>query len=176
VAKWRVVLNTFVIFLVSGLWHGANWTFVAWGAYHAILFLPLILLGRNHRHTDVVAAGRLLPTFGELGQMLLTFFLAAMGWVLFRADSIQHAFQYYGHMFSHLFDGTPNITAPIDAWVIAVSVAILLVVEWCNRCQSHEFARQPRSRWLRWAGYVVLLFFIGAFMVTHEMPFIYFQF
>ena len=62
VPKGRVVLNTFIIFLVSGLWHGANWTFVAWGAFHALLFLPLILLGKNRRYTDVVAAGRKLPS------------------------------------------------------------------------------------------------------------------
>lgn len=176
VPKGRVVLNTFVIFLVSGFWHGANWTFLAWGAYHAILFLPLILLGHNRRHTDVVAAGRPLPSLLEVGQMLLTFLLAVMGWVLFRADSIQHAFDYYKHMFSHLFDGTPNITAPIDAWLIAIAVTILTVVEWINRGEPHEFARQPQSRWLRWGFYIILLFMIGAFMVTNEMPFIYFQF
>ena len=67
VSKGRIVLNTFVIFLVSGLWHGANWTFVAWGAYHALLFLPLILLGKNRRHTDTVAAERALPSLRELG-------------------------------------------------------------------------------------------------------------
>ena len=176
VPKGRVVLNTFVIFLVSGLWHGANWTFVAWGAFHALLFLPLILLGRNRRHTDVVAAGRPLPTLLELGQMLLTFFLVVMGWVLFRADSIQQASHYYSLMFGHLFDGAPTTTGPLDAWVIAVAVFILVVVEWRNRAQEHEFYLQPRSRWLRWGFYVVLLFMIGAYMVTNEMPFIYFQF
>ena len=177
VSKGRVVLNTFIIFLVSGLWHGANWTFVAWGAYHALLFLPLILLGKNRRYTDTVAAGHAMPTLRELGQMLLTFLLAAMGWVLFRADSIGQAFEYYRLMFSNLFGGgAPTVTAPIDAWAIAVAVALMTVVEWLNREGSHEFERQPRCRAARWAGYVALLFFIGSFMVTNEMPFIYFQF
>lgn len=176
VSRPRVVLNTFVIFLVSGLWHGANWTFLAWGAYHALLFLPLILLGRNRRHTDVVAAGRPLPSLRELGQMLLTFLLAVMGWVLFRADSIRQAIDYYRHMFSHLFNGAPMVTAPIDAWVLGLSVLILLLVEWSNRGQEHEFSRQPRNLILRWGRYVLLLFMIGAYMVTNEMPFIYFQF
>lgn len=177
VAKGRVVLNTFVIFLVSGLWHGANWTFVAWGAFHALLFLPLILLGRNRRHTDTVAAGRMLPSLRELGQMVLTFLLAAIGWVMFRADSIEGAFEYYRLMFGGLFNGgAPTITAPIDAWVVGVSVALMTVVEWLNRGEEHEFSRQPRCRALRWAGYVVVIFLIGACMVTNEMPFIYFQF
>lgn len=177
VAKGRVVLNTFIIFLVSGLWHGANWTFVAWGAFHALLFLPLILLGRNRRHTDTVAAGRMLPSLRELGQMVLTFLLAAIGWVMFRADSIEGAFEYYRLMFGGLFKGgAPTITAPIDAWVVGVSVALMTVVEWLNRGEEHEFSRQPRCRALRWAGYVVVIFLIGACMVTNEMPFIYFQF
>lgn len=177
VPKGRVVMNTFVIFLVSGLWHGANWTFIAWGGFHALLFLPLILLGRNRKHTDVVAAGRALPSLRELGQMLLTFLLAAMGWILFRADSIGDAWYYYTYMFGHLFNGNPpTITSPLDAWVVGLSVALLTVVEWINRGEEHEFARQPRSRLLRWGGYVFLIFCIGAYMVTNEMPFIYFQF
>ena len=79
VSKAKVVRNTFIIFLLSGFWHGANWTFIAWGAYHAILFLPLILTSKNRKYTNQVAEGRLLPTLKETGQMLLTFFLAVMG-------------------------------------------------------------------------------------------------
>ena len=176
VSKWRVLLNTLVIFLVSGLWHGANWTFVAWGAYHALLFLPLILLGKNRKYRNVVAEGRTLPSLRELGQMLLTFLLAMMGWILFRADSIEQAGQYYTHMFSTLFDGSPTLTSNMDAWVVFVAVTVMTVVEWLNRDREHEFARQPRNRFLRWSGYIALLFMIGAFMVTNEMPFIYFQF
>ncbi|MBR5354216.1 MAG: MBOAT family protein [Bacteroidales bacterium] len=176
VPKGRVLLNTLVIFLVSGLWHGANWTFVAWGAYHALLFLPLILMGRNRKYRNVVAEGRALPSLRELGQMLVTFFLAVMGWILFRADSIAEAWQYYVHMFSTLFDGSPTLTSNMDAWVVFVAVTVMTVVEWLNRGREHEFQRQPRCRALRWAGYTALIFMIGAYMVTNEMPFIYFQF
>ena len=88
VSKVKVVRNTFIIFLVSGFWHGANWTFIAWGAYHAILFLPLILTGKNRKYTNQVAEGRWLPTLKEAGQMLLTFFLTMIGWIIFRAESI----------------------------------------------------------------------------------------
>ena len=94
VSKAKVVRNTFVIFLVSGFWHGANWTFIAWGAYHALLFLPLILLGKNRKYTNTVAEGRILPTLKEAGQMILTFFLAVFGWIIFRADSIGQAREY----------------------------------------------------------------------------------
>ena len=177
VSKERIVFNTFVIFLVSGLWHGANWTFVAWGAFHALLFLPLILLGKNRRYTDTVASQRALPTLRELGGMLLTFFLTAMGWIMFRSASIEQACLYYTLMFGGLFQGgAPTITAPIDAWVVAMSIILMTVVEWLNRDQPHEFCRQPRNRVIRWTGYIVILFMLGAFMVTKEMPFIYFQF
>lgn len=175
-SKGKVIRNTFVIFLVSGLWHGANWTFLAWGAYHAVLFMPMILLGKNRRHTDVVAAGRRLPSLAELGQMTITFVLAVMGWVLFRADSIEAAWAYYQHMFGHLFSGGPNITSQLNKWVMIVAITLLTVVEWINRAEEHEFVRQPRSRVLRWGFYLVLLTMIGAYMVTNEMPFIYFQF
>lgn len=176
VPKGRIVVNTFIIFLLSGLWHGANWTFIAWGAFHALLFLPLILTGKNRKHLEVVANHHALPSPLELLQMLATFLLTVMGWILFRADSISDAFHYFAHMFSSLFDGSPNITSPIDAWVVSVSILVMTVVEWINRDQEHEFRLQPRVRPLRWAFYVVLLFSIGAYMVTNEMPFIYFQF
>ena len=80
-AKWKVIRNTFIIYLVSGFWHGANWTFIAWGLFHACLFVPLIAMGKNRKYTDVVAAGRWLPNVKELGQMTLTFMLAVIGWV-----------------------------------------------------------------------------------------------
>ncbi len=176
VPKMRVVLNTFIIFLVSGMWHGANWTFLAWGAFHALLFLPLILLGKNRKYTDTVASGRAFPSLVELVKMITTFLLAALGWILFRADSIEDAWEYIKFMFTHFFEGTPWISSPMDGWILTISITLLIVVEWLNRNEAHEFARQPRQRWLRWSGYIVILFMIGAYMTTNEMPFIYFQF
>ena len=85
VSKAKVIRNTFIIFLLSGFWHGANWTFIAWGAYHAFLFLPLILTGKNRKYTNQVAEGRVLPSLREVGQMLVTFFLAVFGWIIFRS-------------------------------------------------------------------------------------------
>ena len=176
VPKMRVVLNTFIIFLVSGMWHGANWTFLAWGAFHALLFLPLILLGKNRKYTDTVASGRAFPSLVELVKMITTFLLAALGWILFRADSIEDAWEYIKLMFTHFFEGTPWISSPMDGWILTISITLLIVIEWLNRNEAHEFARQPRQRWLRWSGYIAILFMIGAYMTTNEMPFIYFQF
>ena len=73
-AKWKVMRNTMIIFLVSGVWHGANWTFVIWGLYHALLFFPLMLFGQNRKHTNIVANRNLLPSIKEFIQMAITFF------------------------------------------------------------------------------------------------------
>lgn len=81
-ARWKVMRNTLIIFLVSGLWHGANWTFIMWGVYHALLFFPLMLLGKNRKHTNNVAAGRLLPSMKEFVQILFTFLLVLIGWII----------------------------------------------------------------------------------------------
>jgi D-alanyl-lipoteichoic acid acyltransferase DltB (MBOAT superfamily) len=92
VSKIKIVRNIFIVFLVSGFWHGANWTFIAWGAIHAILFLPLILLNKNRKYTDTVAAGKFLPSVKEVFQMGMTFLLVLVGWVFFRAENIGQAF------------------------------------------------------------------------------------
>ena len=173
VSKAKVVRNTFIIFLLSGFWHGANWTFLAWGFFHALLFLPLIVLGRNRRYRDTVAEGRLLPNLREALQMLLTFLLATLGWIIFRSPSIAFAVDYIG---GFLRPGSLLWPLEGDHVFVIPALVIMLVVEWLNRDQAHEFVRQPRLRPLRWILYMLLIFIIMAFMQTSEMPFIYFQF
>ncbi|MDC0957853.1 MBOAT family protein, partial [Flavobacteriaceae bacterium] len=90
---WIKVRNTFVIFLVSGFWHGANWTFIIWGALNAIYFLPLLLTNNNRKNLGVVAEGKYLPSFRELFAMLTTFLLTVFAWIFFRADNVNHAFR-----------------------------------------------------------------------------------
>jgi hypothetical protein len=93
-SKWKIVRNTWIIFLVSGLWHGANWTFLVWGAYHALLFMPLLLLGKNRQYTNTVAENHILPSWKELFAILSTFILVVTGWIIFRAENIHQAFDY----------------------------------------------------------------------------------
>lgn len=170
VDKWKVVRNTFVIFLVSGLWHGANWTFILWGAFHAILFLPLILLGVNRKHTDTVAAGRWLPSLKELGQMLLTFVLAAFGWILFRSQSIGEAIDFFCGLFT---GGLSGANLPMRTICL---VAVMLVVEWLQRERTHGLdVSGVRSGVLRYVCYLVILAMIFVYGVFNE-TFIYFQF
>lgn len=170
VAKWKVVRNTFIIFLVSGLWHGANWTFILWGAFHALLFLPLILMGKNRKYTDIVAADRWLPSIKELGQMLLTFVLAALGWILFRSQSIGEAIDFYTSLFT---GGLSGANLPMRTIVF---VAIMLLVEWLQRKREHGLDMSGvRSGVIRYVFYVCVLAFIFVFGVFNE-TFIYFQF
>lgn len=95
--KWHTIRNIMIVFLLSGLWHGAEWSFVAWGAYHGLLLVLLILLNRNTKYEHVVAYDKWYPSFKELGQMLLVFALATFGWMMFRADNMSQFVDYTRH-------------------------------------------------------------------------------
>lgn len=172
VSKAKVVRNTFIIFLVSGLWHGANWTFVAWGAYHALLFLPLILLGKNRRYTNIVAKGNVLPSLREFLQMLLTFALAVFGWIIFRSESIEQTISY----FEHIFNGSIFSMPEKIPYITLLFILIMLIFEWFTRTKDHGLAIDAiKYRWLRILIYYILVFCILFYSYESE-TFIYFQF
>lgn len=172
--RWRTMCNTAVIFLVSGFWHGANWTFVCWGAYHALLFFPLLLAGKNRKHKGVVAQGRLLPDIKEFLQMSCTFLLVVIGWVIFRAESIGQAWDYIYCMVTK-FSGQ----LPAHGKDPLIYISILLVVEWLQR--EKQFGLQIsstglfRHRAIRWALYYIT-FVTTLLLAGQQEEFIYFQF
>jgi len=173
-SKWLSVRNTFIIFLVSGFWHGANWTFLFWGAFHAALFMPLLIFGRNRLHTNTVAEGNILPTLKELVQMLTTFSLVVVGWIFFRAASISDAFGYIASLFSRSLFTLPTHKVS----TLGVYIVVLLLVEWIQREKKHglaQFESVLRFRPLRWGLYIVLIISIIQFGGKSE-TFIYFQF
>jgi len=176
VGKAKVVRNTFVIFLLSGLWHGANWTFIAWGAYHSLLFLPLILTGKNRKYTNQVADGRWLPSIKETGQMLVTFLFVVIGWIIFRADSIGQAWGYFCGICNKSLFTVPWLNLKSYYLPVVFSIFVLLVVEWLQRDKEHAFDLSGiKSHVLKFAIYylmVVVLFWFGGQSET----FIYFQF
>ncbi len=176
------VRNTFIIFLVSGFWHGANWTFLAWGLLNAIYFLPLLLSGSNRSHLGTVAEGRLLPTVGDALRILGTFLLACLAWVFFRADTLAEAVSYLGRIATHshhAVDWTRTATFVRDhlSYVPALGCLLLLVtVEWVQRERQHALQdlRLPRAaRWSLYIGLALVIVFIGDHA---EQRFIYFQF
>lgn len=172
VSKLKVVRNTFVIFLVSGLWHGANWTYVVWGAFHAVLFLPMILLGKNRKHIEVVASNSKLPTLGESIQMIGTFILVSLGWIIFRAPSIGEAFLFVKGMCSVSLFTLPEIIP----FVTLALVFVMVMIEWISRKSSYEFdISWIKKRWIRIIVYYAIIFAIF-FYAVESKPFIYFQF
>ena len=173
VSKAKVIRNTFVIFLVSGFWHGANWTFIVWGAYHALLFLPLILTGKNRKYTNQIAEGRFLPTFKEVGQMLLTFLLAVFGWVIFRSESIGQAWEVITGVFDSSLFTVPMMIVGVKK--IAFAIIVLLLVEWLNRSKDHGLAIGNLPVWVRIVSCYVLILVILE-LGGNSQSFIYFQF
>ena len=172
-SKVKIIRNTFVIFLVSGLWHGANWTFIAWGAYHALLFLPLILLGKNRKYRDVVAQDRCLPSFKEFGQMLLTFFLVVFGWIIFRAESIGQAWSFMRGIFTRSFFSFPDAPGVTG---VCLGICIMLFMEWLQRKREHAMDLTCVTyKAVRYSIYLAVLFLTFAFG-GHTVNFIYFQF
>ena len=173
--KWIIVRNTFVIFLVSGIWHGANWTFLAWGTYHALLFLPLILLGKNRKFTNQVAEGRLLPTFREALQMLLTFALVILGWIIFRAPSIGQAWEFVCGIchpsILHMPQGGATKMIPSIVMII-----LMHVVEWLQRGKQHGLEINQMHPVLRVVIVIVIVELILFVYPPTQSQFIYFQF
>lgn len=172
--RLKQIRNTFAIFLVSGFWHGANWTFLAWGAFHAVLFLPLLLRGKNRTYLQTVAEDRLLPNVGELGRMFATFALVLVGWTFFRAQSIGEAIRWFGLAIDPRTFGALH-GLPREAVVAVIAWAVTLVSEWWNRRETFGLARLPWMTILRWGVYYLLLWAV-VFYVPGTQTFIYFQF
>jgi D-alanyl-lipoteichoic acid acyltransferase DltB (MBOAT superfamily) len=162
------VCNTFIVFLLSGLWHGANWTFVLWGVYHALLFLPFLLLGRK------MAKDSSVPSFADVPSIMLTFLLVVVGWVFFRADSIGAAFGYLWQTATTAVNGE---WGTVHAGKVAILWCILLItVEWLQRDKCHALQWPPRCpACVRWTTYYLLVLAI-VFFHGEDQVFIYFQF
>ena len=172
--KGRWILFTLVTFAVSGLWHGADWTFVVWGLLNGLYFIPMILAKQPPTFTGVVAKKRLLPSLKEAGQMSGTFLLVLLGWVFFRADSLGQAVGYLGRMVTH-----PLL--PGEVWYgyyLAPLLACvgLLIIEWIQRRKEHPLKIDNLPGWARWSIYYFL--FIGTllFGTFGGSEFIYFRF
>ena len=140
----KVIRNTLIIFLVSGFWHGANWTFIAWGGFHVILFLPLLLFKKNRKNIVIVATERSLPNIREFFQILSTFLLVAIGWVFFRSETITQAMEYIKKIFqfnSNYFETSTFLNnGSLSKFTIlfsVLSIIVLIMTEWTQRLKAH---------------------------------------
>lgn len=169
---WMKVRNTFIIFIVSGFWHGANWTFIVWGALNALFIMPSVILGANRNNLDIVAKGSKFPTFNELFNILSTFILIVFTWIFFRSNSLKEAVLYIDGIFSIDF-----FTKPIGVkGNILFLIIFMLWIEWKGR--ESDFAldgfllKNKVMRYLFYYLIIILVFWFG----TEKQQFIYFQF
>jgi len=173
--KWKTIRNVYIVWAISGLWHGANWTFVCWGLFHATLLAIYNIFGINTKYKNVVAYERYLPNIRETLQMLLTFFLTVIGWILFRAESMTQAVEFLSAIFTNKFFDASTI----DGKRTLIISLLFLFAEWLQRDKQHSlefpkikpFIYKP----VRWSIYIIILFVIDRFIVTSQ-TFIYFQF
>ncbi|MBT8309090.1 MAG: MBOAT family protein, partial [Flavobacteriaceae bacterium] len=170
-SKWNALRNTIIVFIVSGFWHGANWTFITWGAIHAIFFVPLLLLNRNRRYLGEVAADRLFPRLGEFMNILITFALVTLAWVFFRAETIAQALDYFMHMFD-LSLIPDRLEIKRYAFEILPLIFILFSFEWFSRQNEHPMQRG--RVWVKTTLIIAMLLALGNYSNMQE--FIYFQF
>lgn len=173
--KWKIIRNVYIVWGISGLWHGANWTFVCWGLFHATLLTIYNLFCINTKYKNVVAYGRYLPSFKEAMQMTLTFFLAAIGWIIFRAESISQAVSYLISIITNEFFDASMLYG-IDYMCYGL---IMLFIEWLQRDKQHAMQfpsnglfKFPLMRYGIYLTIIILLFKYSGEVQT----FIYFQF
>jgi alginate O-acetyltransferase complex protein AlgI len=174
---WMKIRNTFIIFLVSGFWHGANWTFIVWGLLNALYIMPSIIFNTNRNNLDSVAKGKYLPTIRELFAILITFNLTVFAWIFFRANSIKQVVEIISEIFSRTFFTIPYFPGIGKAGPISVITIGFLVVEWLGREQQYAIAHLG-LKWykpLRWAMYYGIILIIFKFAGSQQQ-FIYFQF
>ena len=174
---WMKVRNTFIIFIVSGFWHGANWTFIVWGALNAIYFLPLLLTKNNRNNLGSIAHGRNLPNIREFSFMLLTFSLTVFAWIFFRANNIGHALNYITGIFSSSLFSIPKFTDMTGGLITIILVLLFTLIEWKGREGQYAIAHLGLKwkRPLRYAMYyaiIIAIYWFGG----NQQQFIYFQF
>lgn len=167
VGKWFSLRNIFIIFLVSGFWHGANWTFVIWGFIHALLYVPSFVLKTNRKYlSEVVAEDSLLPSFKEIWQMGVNFFFVVIAWVFFRSENALQAFDYIKRIFSEF---SVHVSYK---YYLFYYILPLVLLEWVFR-KDERLTHVNKAFWFGLS--VVLLIFITA-KFGGQKSFIYFQF
>jgi len=174
---WTKVRNTFIIFIVSGFWHGANWTFIIWGVLNAIYFLPLLLTKNNRKNLDNVAQSKFLPNIKELSLILLTFGLTVLAWIFFRAENITHALSYISEIFSTSLLSIPSFPGVRRALITLILVGLFIIIEWIGREGQYAIAHiglkwKPPFRYTMYYAIIIAIFWFGG----KEQQFIYFQF
>jgi alginate O-acetyltransferase complex protein AlgI len=176
------IRNTFIIFLLSGFWHGANWTFIVWGFLHALFFIPMLLLNLNRNNIEVVAQDSMFPSIKELVQMLFTFLLVTLSWIFFRLDTIEKGLDYFCVLVKDLFSmgnyyDTANFILNEIGKFFVLLLFFFLILEWLGRRNKHVL---EKSIFFQYKITTFILYFILLVLIivcdTNSFQFVYFQF
>jgi alginate O-acetyltransferase complex protein AlgI len=174
---WSVVRNTFAIFLISGFWHGANWTYIVWGLYHSILFLPLVLTKKNTSHIDIISEKKRIPNLKEFVQIITTFILVVLGWIIFRAENIKMVIAYFSKIFSESLVTKPYVygVGKINVILLFLFIFLMISLEWFSRPKEIPIFFEKQKKWIQWFILYIFVLFIFLFG-EKQQDFIYFQF
>ena len=170
---WKNIRNTFIIFIISGFWHGANWTFIVWGTLNAVYFLPLLVLKKNRQNIDTIAKGRLLPSGRDVLNMGLTFLMVMFGWIFFRATNLSHTAHYISVLFSKSLFSIPEVFPRY----VFFYIALFMLIEWFGREEFNPINKllSNKPKFIRWSFYFSLIILVLYFSDKNQQ-FIYFQF
>lgn len=180
------IRNTFIIFIVSGFWHGASWNYILWGLLNAVYFLPLLLMGSNRNHIETVAKGKLLPSLSEAVKILFTFLLNVLAFIVFRTENMSHMWQYLTDTVTGFFS-KKGYTQALDlvywkmgheeTWQLPLFMFFFFAVEWLGREGKYGLENTGKKwptflRWFLYYGTALSIYFHAG----KEQQFIYFQF
>jgi alginate O-acetyltransferase complex protein AlgI len=178
-STWITIRNIFIIFLVSGFWHGANWTFIVWGALNAIYILPSLIRRTNRNYLTTVAQDKIFPSIKEAIQITTTFFLTVLAWIFFRSETLSQAVNIQREIFSKSLLQVPyfpgiGLTAPLFVILVA-----FILIEWCGKNSQYAIQNMGGKwpvapRWLFYFSLILVTYYFSS--AGSNEQFIYFQF
>lgn len=171
-SKEKQIRNVFIIFVVSGFWHGANWTFVFWGALNALYFLPLLLAKNNRKHMDIIAENSWLPNWKEFLKILITFSLTCVAWIFFRSDSISDSFSYLNILFTNLDFGLQYLSMERYNVELFLLLLLFIITEWIFRKQEEPIT----GKYSKLKAVITIFCILTLGVYSEHQQFIYFQF
>lgn len=171
-SKLFQIRNVFVIFLISGFWHGANFTYIAWGFINAMYFIPLLVLNRNRNNIEAFTLSFNLSSLRILFNILITFTITCLAWIFFRAKTITDAILYIKRMVNDRHFAPQYLSIERYNYEILIMILLFVMVEWNNRYKIEPLS--GKFFWLKVSLSIIAIIALGIF--TDYKNFIYFQF
>ncbi len=170
--KAKSIRNVLIIFLVSGFWHGANWTYIIWGGLNGLFFIPLLIKDKNRNYLDTVAEGKTFAKISDIGKMVFTFSLICLAWIFFRASSLDQATSYI----STIFENISILNFPTSSALSLFLIGILVFIEWIGRLSKITFDFKKTPKLFKQGFYILIILAVCFFFDYNTKAFIYFQF